>query len=89
MGKITDKGFVTTLTDDYSVFLNAGNSLKQRTVKNFRQHLNDNDAEVLNDLAFGFAVNEASASGAARVDTYGNDHMRAIWEDMKEIVLMD
>lgn len=89
MGKITDKGFVTTLTDDYSVFLNAGNSLKQMTVKNFRQHLNDNDAEVLNDLAFGFAVNEASASGAARVDTYGNDHMRAIWEDMKEIVLMD
>lgn len=87
--KITNVGFETTLSDTHSVFLNAGGAAKQMTIKNFREHLNDNDAQVLNDLAFGFAVNEASTLGEARVDTYGNEHMRAIWEDMKEIVLMD
>lgn len=87
--RIIDKPFETSLADTHSVMLNTGGALRQMRIGVFREQLNKNDQQVLNDLAFGFAVNEHSSLGDARVDTYGNDHMRAIWEDMKELVLMD
>ena len=87
--KITEKGFVNELSDSYSVFLNAGNGVKQMTIPDFRMHLNDNDNQVLNDLAFYIDVNTASSKGSTRVDVGGNDHMRQMWEDSKVSVLMD
>ena len=87
--KITEKGFVTDLSDSYSVFLNAGNGVKQMTIPDFRMHLNDNDNQVLNDLAFYIDVNMASSKGSTSVDVGGNDHMRKMWEDSKVSVLMD
>lgn len=87
--KLTDKGFVHSLADSNSVFLNCGNEVKQMNIDEFRVHMNDNDNQVLNDLAFYIDINSASANGSTRVDVGGNDHMRQMWEDSAVPVLMD
>ena len=87
--KLVDKDFVHSMSDSNSVFLNAGNKVRQMRIDEFRAHLNDDDNQVLNDLAFYMDINTASLLGSTRVDVGGNDHVRAIWEDMKEVGLMD
>ena len=44
--KLTDKGFVHSLADSNSVFLNCGNEVKQMSIDEFRVHMNDNDNQV-------------------------------------------
>ncbi len=87
--KLCDKDFTSTMSDSNSVFLNCGNEVRQMTIENFRSHLNDDDNQVLNDLAFYIDINSASSSGSTRVDVGGNDHMRQLWEDSAVCVLMD
>ena len=89
MKKITNSPFVQQMSDSNSIFINAGNELAQMTVKDFREHLNDNDEQVLHDLAFYIDVNKASSLGSARVDVGGNLHMRALWENSAYSILMD
>ena len=89
MGRLVDLGYVNQMTDADSIIGNFGGAPKQMTIADFRNHLNDNDAEVLNDLAFYIDVNKASALGSTRVDVGGNMHMRQLWEDSAIPCLMD
>lgn len=87
--KITDKQKVTKMADSDYVFGNFGGKVGQMSIPDFRSHLNDNDNQVLNDVAFYIDVNSASSLGSTRVDTGGNLHMRAMLEASEVDALMD
>lgn len=87
--KLVDKPYVTEMADTNSIFGNFGGAVGQMTMANFRKHLNDNDEEVLNNLAFYIDVNKASSLGSTRVDVGGNMNMRQLWEDAGVSILMD
>ena len=76
--KVTDKPLVSQMSDTDSVLGVFGGKMSRMSIPDFRSHLNDNDNQVLNDLAFYIDVNSASASGSTRVDVGGNMHMRAM-----------
>lgn len=86
---MTDKQKVKTMADSDYVFGNFGGKVGQMSIPDFRSHLNDNDNQVLNDVAFYIDVNSASSLGSTRVDTGGNLHMRAMWEASHVDILMD
>ena len=87
--KMTDKQKVKTMADSDYVFGNFGGKVGQMSIPDFRSHLNDNDNQVLNDVAFYIDVNSASSLGSTRVDTGGNLHMRAMLEASEVDALMD
>ena len=87
--KMTDKQKVKTMADSDYVFGNFGGKVGQMSIPDFRSHLNDNDNQVLNDVAFYIDVNSASSLGSTRVDVGGNMHMRAMWEAAHVDILMD
>ena len=89
MKKLTEKPVVHSLADSHNVFLNAGGSVAQMPVSEFREQMNQDDARVLNDLAFYIDVNKASSLGSNRVDVGGNLGMFSILEGMRQPVLMD
>lgn len=86
---MTDKQKVKTMADSDCVFGNFGGKVGQMSIPDFRSHLNDNDNQVLNDVAFYIDVNSASSLGSTRVDTGGNLHMRAMLEASEVDALMD
>lgn len=86
---MTDKQKVKTMADSDYVFGNFGGKVGQMSIPDFRSHLNDNDNQVLNDVAFYIDVNSASSLGSTRVDTGGNLHMRAMLETSEVDALMD
>ena len=88
--KLTDKEFLTSMSDSNSLFGNFGGAVGQITLANLRHALNKDDEEVLESLAFFIDVNKPSTSGdATRVDVGGNMGMRQLWEDAAVSVLMD
>lgn len=87
--KITDKPKVNQLADSDSVFGNFGGKVGQMSISDFRIHLNDNDNQVLNDIAFYIDVNSPSYLDSTRVDTGGNLRMRAMLEASEVDALMD
>lgn len=88
--KLTDKEFLTSMSDGNSLFGNFGGAVGQITLANLRHALNKDDEEVLESLAFYIDVNKPSTSGdATRVDVGGNMGMRQLWEDAAVSVLMD
>lgn len=87
--KVTDKPLVSQMSDTDSVLGVFGGKMSRMSITDFRSHLNDNDNQVLNDLAFYIDVNSPSASGSTRVDVGGNMHMREIWEAAHVDILMD
>lgn len=88
--KLTDKEFLTSMSDSNSLFGNFGGAVGQITLANLRHALNKDDEEVLESLAFYIDVNKPSTSGdATRVDVGGNMGMRQLWEDAAVSVLMD
>jgi hypothetical protein len=89
MGKLVDSPVVHTMADSDYIYGAFGNVTSKMSIDEFRQHLNDNDEEVLNDLAFYIDINVASGNGSTRVNVGGNMHMRALWEDAAVSVLMD
>lgn len=72
-----------------SIFGNFGGQVGQITLDNFRNALNANDEQVLNNLAFYIDVNKASSLGSTRVDVGGNMNMRTLWENAAVSILMD
>ena len=56
MKKLTEKPVVHSLADSHNVFLNAGGSVAQMPVSEFREQMNQDDARVLNDLALAVIV---------------------------------
>ena len=87
--KLTDKEFITSMSDGNSLFGNFGGAVGQITLANLRHALNKDDEEVLESLAFYIDVNKPSSQGATRVDVGGNMGMRQLWEDAAVSVLMD
>ena len=87
--KLTEKDFVTQMSGSNSIFGNFGGQVGQITLNNFRNAINENDEEVLNELAFYIDVNKASSLGSTRVDTGGNENMRTLWENAAVSILMD
>ena len=87
--KLTDKDFVTKMSGTNSIFGNFGGKVGQITLDNFRNALNANDEQVLNNLAFYIDVNKASSLGSTRVDVGGNMNMRSLWENSAISILMD
>ena len=87
--KITDKPKVNHLAESDSVFGNFGGKVGQMSISDFRIHLNDNDNQVLNDIAFYIDVNSPSSLGSTRVDTGGNLRMREMLEASEVDALMD
>lgn len=87
--KLTDKDFVTKMSGTNSIFGNFGGKVGQITLDNFRNALNANDEQVLNNLAFYIDVNKASSLGSTRVDVGGNMNMRTLWENAAVSILMD
>ena len=88
--KLTDKDFLTSMSDSNSLFGNFGGAVGQITLANLRHALNKDDEEVLESLAFYIDINKPSTSGeATRVDVGGNMGMRQLWEDAAISVLMD
>lgn len=88
--KLTDKEFLTSMSDSNSLFGNFGGAVGQITLANLRHALNKDDEEVLESLAFYIDVNKPSTSGeSTRVDVGGNMGMRQLWEDAAVSVLMD
>lgn len=77
------------MADSDYVFGNFGGKVGQMSIPDFRSHLNDNDNQVLNDVAFYIDVNSASSLGSTRVDTGGNLNMRAMLEASEVDALMD
>ena len=72
-----------------SIFGNFGGIVGQITLDNFRNALNANDEQVLNNLAFYIDVNKASSLGSTSVDVGGNMNMRSLWENSAISILMD
>ena len=87
--KLTNVPQVSQISDSNSILGNFGGALGQIPFNQLRQHLNDNDEEVLNSLAFYIDVNKASSLGSTRVDVGGNMNMRKLWEDADIPALMD
>lgn len=87
--KLTDKEFLTSMSDGNSLFGNFGGAVGQITLANLRHALNKDDEEVLESLAFYIDVNKPSSQGDTRVDVGGNMGMRQLWEDAAVSVLMD
>ena len=87
--KLTDKEFITSMSDSNSLFGNFGGAVGQITLANLRHALNKDDEEVLESLAFYIDVNKPSSQGDTRVDVGGNMGMRQLWEDAAVSVLMD
>lgn len=87
--KLTDKDYVSQMAGSNSIFGNFGGKLGQITLDNFRNALNANDEQVLNNLAFFIDVNKASSLGSTRVDVGGNMNMRSLWENSAISILMD
>ena len=87
--KLTDKDYVSQMAGSNSIFGNFGGKVGQITLDNFRNALNANDEQVLNNLAFYIDVNKASSLGSTRVDVGGNMNMRTLWENAAVSILMD
>lgn len=87
--KLTDKEFLTSMSDSNSLFGNFGGAVGQITLANLRHALNKDDEEVLESLAFYIDVNKPSSKGDTLVDVGGNMGMRQLWEDAAVSVLMD
>lgn len=87
--KVSDKPKVTTMSDGDAVLGIFGNKMAQMSFGDLKNHLNDNDSLILNEIAFYIDINTVSSKGAERCDTGGSEHMRQLWEDAKVAALMD
>ena len=87
--KLNEKPIVHSMSDTDFVLGCFGNTLGRMSKPDLRSALNNDDNQVLNDLAFYIDVNTASASGSTRVDVGGNMNMRQLWEDSVVTALMN
>ena len=80
---------VASMLDNDSLMIEAGGSLRRLPLNNFRESLNQNDEQILREVAFYIDINEPSSKGSTRVDVGGNMGMRELWENAKKSILMD
>lgn len=87
--RLIDKSVVTTMTDSDYIYGAFGGATHRMKMSDFRTNLNQNDQQILNDLAFYIDINTASSKGSARVDVGGNLGMIDTLWGMRQNVLMD
>ena len=91
--KLKDKALVSQMTDSDQIYGCFGGATRRISVGDFRTHLNDDDKQVLNDLAFYIDINSHSSLGGsdfdARVDVGGNLHMIDVLFSQRQNILMN
>ena len=89
MGKLKDKAAVTQMTDADYILGVFGGATGKMSIDNFRRHINDDDKQVLNDLAFYLDINTAHPSAPQKVTVGGNLHMVDALFSQRQNVLMN
>ena len=89
MGKLKDKAAVTQMTDADYILGVFGGATGKMSIDNFRKHINDDDKQVLNDLAFYLDINTAHPTTPAKVTVGGNLHMVDALFSQRQNVLMN
>ena len=89
MGKLKDKAAVTQMTDADYILGVFGGATGKMSIENFRTHINDDDKQVLNDLAFYLDINTAHPTTPAKVTVGGNLHMVDALFSQRQNVLMN
>ena len=89
MGKLKDKTAVTQMTDADYILGVFGGATGKMSIDNFRTHINDDDKQVLNDLAFYLDINTAHSTTPAKVTVGGNLHMVDALFSQRQNVLMN
>ena len=87
--RLIDKTAVSSMTDSDFIYGAFGGATHKMKISDFRTNLNQNDQQVLNDLAFYIDINTASSKGDTRVDVGGNLGMIDTLFNMRQNVLMD
>ena len=89
MGKLKDKTAVTQMTDADYILGVFGGATGKMSIDNFRKHINDDDKQVLNDLAFYLDINTAHPTTPEKVTVGGNLHMVDALFSQRQNVLMN
>ena len=89
MGKLKDKAAVTQMTDADYILGVFGGATGKMSIENFRTHINDDDKQVLNDLAFYLDINTAHPTRPEKVTVGGNLHMVDALFSQRQNVLMN
>ena len=89
MGKLKDKTAVTQMTDADYILGVFGGATGKMSIDNFRKHINDDDKQVLNDLAFYLDINTAHPTASQKVTVGGNLHMVDALFSQRQNVLMN
>ena len=89
MGKLKDKAAVTQMTDADYILGVFGGATGKMSIENFRTHINDDDKQVLNDLAFYLDINTAHPTTPEKVTVGGNLHMVDALFSQRQNVLMN
>ena len=89
MGKLKDKAAVTQMTDADYILGVFGGATGKMSIDNFRRHINDDDKQVLNDLAFYLDINTAHPTTPEKVTVGGNLHMVDALFSQRQNVLMN
>ena len=89
MGKLKDKAAVTQMTDADYILGVFGGATGKMSIDNFRTHINDDDKQVLNDLAFYLDINTAHPTRPEKVTVGGNLHMVDALFSQRQNVLMN
>ena len=89
MGKLKDKAAVTQMTDADYILGVFGGATGKMSIDNFRKHINDDDKQVLNDLAFYLDINTAHPTTPEKVTVGGNLHMVDALFSQRQNVLMN
>ena len=89
MGKLKDKAAVTQMTDADYILGVFGGATGKMSIENFRTHLNDDDKQVLNDLAFYLDINTAHPTTPEKVTVGGNLHIVDALFSQRQNVLMN
>ena len=87
--KLKDKATVTTMTDADYIYGCFGGATGKMPISDFRTHLNDDDKQVLNDLAFYLDINTAHPTTPEKVTVGGNLHMVDALFSQRQNVLMN
>ncbi|MGN1229896.1 MAG: hypothetical protein ACI4T5_09650 [Prevotella sp.] len=86
--KLKDKAAVTQMTDSDYIYGCFGGATGKMTIDNFRTHINDDDKQVLNDIAFCLDINSAHST-SNKVTVGGNLHMAETLFGMRQNILMN
>ena len=85
--KLKDKAAVTTMTDADYIYGCFGGATGKMPISNFRTHLNDDDKQVLNTIAFYIDINTAYKT-PEKVEVGGNLNMvDTLWGQRQNVLM--